>query len=92
MQAESPERTREVHRDVCKSVRSWQCQQMARGNVHKLEKEVDSPVEGREVKLQRGLQRGCSSASSQVSPVDSLSVIGQALVVLYIWTDGTGDP
>lgn len=65
---------------------------MARGNVHKLEKEVDSPVEGREVKLQRGLQRSCGSANSQVSSVDRLPVVGQALVGLYIWTDGTGNP
>lgn len=90
--AEGPERTREVHGDVCKSVHSWKIQAMARGNVHKLEKEVDSPVEGREVKLQRGLQRCCSSASSQVSSVDSLPLIGQALVALYMCTDGTGNP
>lgn len=58
----------------------------------KLEKEVDSPVEGREVKLQRGLQRGCSSAGPQVSSVDSVPVVGQALVGLHVWTDGPGDP
>lgn len=90
MQAERPERTRESSQGRA-SICPQRCEN-SRGNVRKLEREVDSPVEGREVKLQRGLQRGCSSASSQVSPVDSLPVIGQALVALYVWTDGGGDP
>lgn len=47
------------------------------------------PVESSKVQLQCVFLRLCSSPGSQVLPVKILPVVGQALIMLYVWTDAT---